>query len=294
MNTHTRLFFGAAPQGPRPQRDVGTLTFGAPPPPGARAVFEQHWRLMRSAHLEERRPGAFLFVVAADGRQVGRMWLAATDAPRAATLGRHEAVELPVAVEAALSLRHLLFVVRRVAGRVRASLVDLESSSGLHTLHGAEHSLETEGPALLRTAHLSFFCAPTGPGAALPLAASAAWPLFSAPPPAPSLFQALLARPERRVGALSLAGLPLAVDLAMATRGVLLGRDPRCDVIVADPCASRVHAAVLGIDGVPHLIDVGSSNGTWLETGERVRCAPLGPASAFFVGRARVEWRAGA
>jgi hypothetical protein len=222
------------------------------------------------------------------------MWLAATHQARVATLGRHEAVQLAIGGEAALSLRHLLFVVRRCEGGARYTLLDLESASGLHTLYGEQRVLEGEGPALLRTARLSFFCIPTGPSCELPSSASAAWPSFSAPPQAPSLFAELLARPAVQLGELRLqlehGSLPLRVDAAMARRGVLLGRDARCDVIVGDACASRVHAVVVSLDGVLHLVDAGSSNGTWTAGGERVRCVALRDGCAFYVGRRLVTW----
>ncbi|MFZ5444492.1 MAG: FHA domain-containing protein [Myxococcota bacterium] len=291
MNTHTRLFFGGAgPAAPRPSQRSGTVAFGAPPPAGPRFAFEQQFRLIRSAHLEERRPGAFLFVVDADGRQLGRMWLAATEQPRVASLGRHDAAHLSIAVDEAVSLRHLLFVVRRRAGRVRATVVDLESASGLHTLRGQQQVLEVERPALLRTARLSFVCVPTGPGTSLPSSAEAAWALLAEPPPRRSLFDELLRRPALRVGSLMVRGQPFSLDAAMLERGALIGRDARCDVIVPDPCASRVHAVVLAIDGVPHLVDAGSSNGTWSAEGERIHSVPLGAPRSFHVGRWLVGW----
>ena len=64
-------------------------------------------------------------------------------------------------------------------------------------------------------------------------------------------------------------------------------------MIVPDAMVSRVHAVVLSIDGVPHLVDAGSSNGTWRHPGTRVKCTKLEDGDVFLFGHARVGWRAG-
>ncbi len=139
MSGPTRFVRLTGSPAPR-QAGIGTMMFGAPPPVATsapRGIFlgSLH-RVIRSACLEETRPGLFVFASTADGRIIGRLWLAATPEPRAGTVGRHEAVDLPVTPEAALSLRHFLFVVRRVQGAVRYSAIDLETPAGLY-LHAA-------------------------------------------------------------------------------------------------------------------------------------------------------------
>lgn len=301
MSGSTRIArFGGGEPGARPQSGIGTLVFGGPPQPtrvGPRETYLALHRVIRNACAEERRPGAFLFAATVGGGAVGRLWLAATPEPRAGTLGRHEAVDLPLSPDAALSLRHLLFVVRTVNGRVRFSAIDLETPAGVHTRHGSEHRCEGEGPMLLRTSQLLFFCAPTGPTCAVPMDPLSAWTAFdSAPrPQAPSLFRELLSRPGSAVGQLTLMHegrpLPLTVDQPMLERGVLLGRQQRCDVIIPDNFASRVHAVVLSIDGVPHLVNTGSSNGTWHSSRVPVKCWRLREGDTFWLGNSTVQWK---
>lgn len=61
------------------------------------------------------------------------------------------------------------------------------------------------------------------------------------------------------------AGLPI--------EGILtVGRDPRCDLRLADPHASRRHARLIDRDGSIWLQDLGSANGTFIN-GERIRGA---------------------
>lgn len=297
MSSATRIVRAMNTDGP-PQTNVGTFVFGAPQPSASpREAYLRLHRVLRGACLEETRPGAFLFAAQANGGAVGRLWLAATATPRAGTLGRHEAVDLPISPDAALSLRHVLFLVRLVAGRVRFSALDLETPGGLHTRHGAQHLTESERPTLLRTAGLAFFCVPTGPGSVLPVDPLEAWRLFEQTPrpKRPSIVDQFLTRNGGAVGTLTLRlgsqVLPLTVDAPMLERGVLLGRQERCEVIIPDRLVSRVHAVALRIDGVPHLIDAGSSNGTWQRAGERVRCSRLEDGDVFGLGDSTVEWR---
>jgi predicted component of type VI protein secretion system len=125
-----------------------------------------------------------------------------------------------------------------------------------------------------------------------------AWALFNdAPPPrVPSLFQRIAQRPPSPRGSLHLTLGPraqaLRVDSDMVAQGLLVGRNERCDVVVPDKFASRVHAVLLEVDEVVHVIDTGSSNGTWTVDGERVRCRPLAEAEVLRIGEAMLEWRA--
>ncbi|KXK62389.1 MULTISPECIES: FHA domain-containing protein [Micromonospora] len=50
---------------------------------------------------------------------------------------------------------------------------------------------------------------------------------------------------------------------------LVIGRAPTADVVVDDPHLSRRHAAVRQADGGVALVDLGSTNGTWLN-GRRV------------------------
>jgi hypothetical protein len=79
------------------------------------------------------------------------------------------------------------------------------------------------------------------------------------------------------------------------TRGVLLGRYPRCDGgwvgVLSDHAISRVHALVIEIAGRVYAIDAGSSNGLWVG-GNRVRVARLVTGlTVALAGRvATLEW----
>ncbi|MDP1825425.1 MAG: FHA domain-containing protein [Archangium sp.] len=293
MSGRTRIARVAGHAGPE-QAHLATMVFGAAPPsPAPTDSYLRLHRVIRAACLEETRPGVFIFAAHRDV-PTGRLWLAATEAPRAGTLGRHESVDLPIASEAALSLRHVLFVVRLVAGRVRFSAIDLETPGGLHTRGGAQRVTESERPTLLRTAGLSFFCVPTGPNSALPVDAFDARRLLEEPPRSrqPSLAELFLRRPG---GGLTMClgdqVLPLTVDAAMLERGVLIGQQERCDVLIPDRFVSRVHAVAVTIEGVPYLVDTGSTNGTWHHSAVQVKCWKLEDGDRFAVGRATVEWR---
>jgi hypothetical protein len=66
--------------------------------------------------------------------------------------------------------------------------------------------------------------------------------------------------------------LTLALDWSGATDELLIGRHPRCDVLLADPTVSRRHARLRFCDGTWALQDLDSTNGTTIN-GLRVgRC----------------------
>jgi predicted component of type VI protein secretion system len=125
-----------------------------------------------------------------------------------------------------------------------------------------------------------------------------AWHVFTDTPPprGPSLFERIVQRPPPTRGALTLElhgrTQTLPLDASMLARGLLIGRDERCDVVVPDGYASRVHAVMLELDERLWLIDTGSSNGTWLQAGLRVNCHALQDGDAWWIGRALVRWRA--
>jgi hypothetical protein len=59
-------------------------------------------------------------------------------------------------------------------------------------------------------------------------------------------------------------GLPLGTSYALGRSPVLVGRDPACDVVLADPRASRRHAEIARDGDTWRVRDLGSSNGTLL------------------------------
>lgn len=125
-----------------------------------------------------------------------------------------------------------------------------------------------------------------------------AWHVFTDTPPprGPSLFERIVQRPPGARGVLTLElhgrTQSLALDTSMLVHGLILGRDERCDVVVPDGFASRVHAVLAELDERLWLIDTGSSNGTGLQGGPRVNCHALQDGDAFWVGRALLRWRA--
>jgi pSer/pThr/pTyr-binding forkhead associated (FHA) protein len=46
--------------------------------------------------------------------------------------------------------------------------------------------------------------------------------------------------------------------------GILIGRDPSCDLVVDDPYISKFHARIVIEEGVMVIEDEGSINGTWV------------------------------
>ena len=74
--------------------------------------------------------------------------------------------------------------------------------------------------------------------------------------------------------------MPLRAGVA-----VTVGRDPRCDLVLADAGVSRRHMEVLAsASGAVTVTDLDSANGTWIE-GRRIRePTPLNPGSIFEAG----------
>jgi hypothetical protein len=60
--------------------------------------------------------------------------------------------------------------------------------------------------------------------------------------------------------------------------------------MLGDGKVSRVHAVLIEVDGKVHLIDAGSTNGTF--AGERaVRCEPVVEAQTYLLGSTRMTWQ---
>jgi hypothetical protein len=61
-----------------------------------------------------------------------------------------------------------------------------------------------------------------------------------------------------------------------------IGRAPECDIQIDDPGISRTHARI-DLDGPPVVVDLGSTNGTWVD-GRRVQQAELRDGAALAIG----------
>jgi two-component system, cell cycle response regulator len=103
------------------------------------------------------------------------------------------------------------------------------------------------------------------------------------PAPAPAAgFRLVFTRGE------GLAGIAVPLE-----REVTFGRDPGCDVVLRDGDVSRRHARVVPRDGGHLLVDLGSTNGTFVN-GARVETVPLAPGDRIALGGAAARYlRAG-
>lgn len=231
------------------------------------ALFRDKQRMMASAVAEERRPGLFVFAAHLQYGHVARMWLEASAQPRAGLIGRHDEVDLALPLDDSLSLRHLMFVVRRRAAGVQLVVLDLETQHGLQLESGAPVRLvEAPGPLIVCASDFVFFCVPTGQ--------PAPWLSESRDPWATLMPRCVTRQVPRQASSREpLVGrveLGSAFGVRSATfgnaalgRGLLIGRAARCDVVSPINSVSRVHAVLLRLEEELFIIDAGSTNGTW-------------------------------
>ncbi|HET9656140.1 MAG TPA: FhaA domain-containing protein [Kineosporiaceae bacterium] len=78
----------------------------------------------------------------------------------------------------------------------------------------------------------------------------------------------------------------------LAKQVTVLGRALDADVVLDDPGVSRRHAEIHLIDGRARVIDLGSTNGTFVD-GERVHAGDLNEGSTITVGRTRIVFHSG-
>jgi FHA domain/Domain of unknown function (DUF1707) len=89
----------------------------------------------------------------------------------------------------------------------------------------------------------------------------------------------------------ALAGPPagLLADPGSLQGGrITLGRSSACQLVLADDTVSRRHAALVVRDGCWRIVDLGSSNGTWVN-GRRVVEAEVRPGDELRLGAARLR-----
>jgi pSer/pThr/pTyr-binding forkhead associated (FHA) protein len=72
----------------------------------------------------------------------------------------------------------------------------------------------------------------------------------------------------------------------------VLGRSGDVDIPLDDAGVSRRHAEIHVVDGRVRVVDLGSTNGTFVD-GERVTTAELRDGSTITVGRSRLTFRLG-
>lgn len=250
-------------------------------------LFRERHRVMASAVSEESRPGLFVFAAHHQYGLVGRLWLEATSAPRAGLIGRHDGSDLALPLDEALSLRHLMFVVRRQGSTVRFVALDLESNNGLRLEKGREVKLvEATGPLIVSASQFIFFCFPTG--SALPWDPTSRDPWSTLAPRSASREElpanVEAGAPAGRLEVTDAFGIRSArVGSAALRRGVLVGRDGRCDLRAPDETVSRVHVVQLTLDEQLFVIDAGSTNGTWRRD-EEIHIERLGDRDVLELG----------
>lgn len=93
--------------------------------------------------------------------------------------------------------------------------------------------------------------------------------LLRRPAPLPYVGGEEDARPVDDVLVRLLPAMPGAAEVVVRRPGASIGRDPAAEICIDDPTVSWEHAKIVTRDGVPALMDLGSSNGTYLN-GERV------------------------
>ncbi len=265
-------------------------------PRSVEELFRDKQRMMASAVLEEPRSGLFVFAAHLRFGHVARLWLEAGATPRAGLIGRHDSVDLALPLDDALSLRHLMFVVRKESDGVRFAALDLETVNGVQLESGQQARLvEAVGPLIVAASDFVFFCVPTGqplawnPDAANPWATLLPRAVSRLEPLEAATGEALVGRVELR----SPQGRGnRLVDAASLRRGVLVGRAERCDVVTTTTTVSRVHAVLLHLDDEVFLFDAGSSNGTWRGDDE-VKVAALRDEEPFMLGsEVSLRWHA--
>ncbi|MFN8074408.1 MAG: FhaA domain-containing protein [Kineosporiaceae bacterium] len=72
----------------------------------------------------------------------------------------------------------------------------------------------------------------------------------------------------------------------------VLGRSSEADLTLEDPGISRRHAEIHVLDGNPRIVDLGSTNGTYVD-GSRIHTTALTDGSVITVGRTRLVLRLG-
>jgi hypothetical protein len=78
----------------------------------------------------------------------------------------------------------------------------------------------------------------------------------------------------------------------LASQVTVIGRSTDADVVLDDAGVSRRHAEVHLVDGRARVIDLGSTNGTYVD-GERVHAGNLTEGSTITVGRTRIVYHSG-
>ena len=97
----------------------------------------------------------------------------------------------------------------------------------------------------------------------------------------------LPAPPRKRPFLLVLSGPRMGELIPVEGAGIVIGRDPNVQLTLLEEGVSRRHARVTVDGDAVHLIDLGSTNGTWID-GERITERVLGDGTRFQIGQTSV------
>jgi hypothetical protein len=134
------------------------------PPDSCAEVFHRDYAVIRrilGAHTE---PGLALVVASRAGIEASAWVNAEDEGINPLIIGRHNAAEVFLPSDPALSLRHLAVILqRRGTGPVRFRVLDLRTATAFEDERGRRlEALEASGPTLLRCASFCLLLFPTG------------------------------------------------------------------------------------------------------------------------------------
>ena len=126
-------------------------------------------------------------------------------------------------------------------------------------------------------------------------AAPGSWDAYSAAPPYPGAPAPAAPAPPAWPAAPAGPAPSLDVDgriYRLAQPVTVIGRSSDAEIVLDDAGVSRRHAEVHLVDGRARVIDLGSTNGTFVD-GERVHAGNLAEGSTITVGRTRIVFHSG-
>jgi hypothetical protein len=265
------------------------------------------------------RPGVAIVAVDRNGGVAGTLSLAGKDHTiNAAVVGRHGRCDLYLTDDDSLSLRHAIVLVDehggfritdlRTGGKMTDAAgrrIDGVASTDNAILGVGDHVIvararrneDVDGP------HRSPWLPPMAIGTGVADSTSGEWPARGSVVVGgvTRTGNALLSNAEATRAKIELAHNGAReiwpIGKRALTDGILLGRYERCDghgsAILARRGISRVHALVIEIDRMPFVIDLASTNGTWIAKTD-VRVSRLDAGTSFRMGEhgPSITWRA--
>ena len=308
----------------RPAVSIGEFPRPRPGPRDQAAARAKAGSVLDTQLRAMTRPGVSMVAVDRHGEVAGALTLhGKAGTINAGVIGRHGRCDLYLASDESLSLRHATVVVDEHGG---FRLLDLRTGSGLRDVAGRRHDgiASAEEAVVCLGDHLLVARARRPEDPAGPMRSPWAPPLavgtgivdssvrIARTAPGDENLSMTFTGGLTRTGGGLVAGaearqgmIELAADGAREVwpvgeralgNGILLGRYERCDGhgsrILARRGISRVHALIIAADGIPHVLDLGSTNGTWID-GAEVRVARLTSGTTFRLGERgpSITWR---